>query len=53
MTEEAAEKNFLILKNYNFDLEKAIRAQQSSLLGYGSEFRSPETLRKIFKHHPL
>jgi hypothetical protein len=53
LTEEAAEKNFLILKNYNFDLEKAIRAQQSSPLGYGSEFRSPEMLRKIFKHHLL
>ncbi len=53
LTEEAAKKNFLSLKNYNFHLEKAIRAQQSSLLGYGSQFRSPEMLRKIFKHHPL
>ncbi len=45
--------NFLILKKYNFNLEKAITAQKSSPLGYGSEFRPPQTLRKVFKHHPL
>ncbi len=28
MTEEAAEKNFLVLKKYNFDLDKAILAQK-------------------------
>ncbi len=27
MTEEAAEKNFMILKKYDFDLEKAMIAQ--------------------------
>jgi hypothetical protein len=43
MTEEAAEKNFMILKKYDFDLEKAINAQKSSPLGYGSEFRPPQT----------
>jgi hypothetical protein len=53
MTEEAAEKNSMILKKYDFDLEKAINAQKSSLLGYGSEFKPPQTLRRIFKHHPL
>jgi hypothetical protein len=53
MTEEAAKKNFMILKKYDFDLEKAINAQKSSPLGYGSEFRPPQTLRRIFKHHPL
>ncbi len=53
MTEEAAEKKFMILKKYDFDLEKAINAQKSSLLGYGSEFRPSQTLRRIFKHHPL
>ncbi len=53
MTEEATEKNFVILKKYDFDLEKAINAQKSSPLGYGSEFRSPQTLRRFFKHHPL
>ncbi len=53
MTEEATKKNFRILKKYDFDLEKAINAQNSSPLGYGSEFRPPQTLRRIFKHHPL
>jgi hypothetical protein len=53
MTEEAAEKNFLILKKYNFNLDKAILAQKSSPLGYGSEFRSQQTLGRIFQHHPL
>jgi hypothetical protein len=53
LTEEAAAKNFLILKKYDFDLEKAINAQKSSQLGYGFKFRSPHTLRRIFHHHPL
>jgi hypothetical protein len=53
MTAEAAEKNFLVLKKYNFDLDKAILAQKSSPLRYGSEFRSPRTLGQIFLHHPL
>jgi hypothetical protein len=50
---EAAEKNFVILKRYDFDLAKAIHVQRSSPLGYGSEFRPPKTVMKIFKHHPL
>jgi hypothetical protein len=53
MTEEVTENNFMILKRYDFDLAKAIHAQRSSPLGYGSEFRPPKTLMKIFKHHPL
>ncbi len=46
MTEEAAEKNFLVLKKYNFNLDKAMLAQKSSPLGYSSEFRSLQTLGK-------
>ncbi len=46
LTEEAAEKNFMILKRYDFDLAKAIHAQRSSPLGYGSEFRPPKTPMK-------
>jgi hypothetical protein len=38
LTSEAAERNFMILKKYNFDLATAIEAQKSSPLGYGSEF---------------
>jgi hypothetical protein len=53
LTEEAPKKNFMILKRYDFDLAKAIHAQRLSQLVYGSEFRLPKTLMKIFKHHPL
>jgi hypothetical protein len=52
MTNEAAEKNFLTLSRHNFDLEKAIHAQQHSPLGYGSEFRSTQHLKRIFGSHP-
>ncbi len=53
LTSKAAERNFMILKKYNFDLAKAIEAQKSLPLGYGSEFWSPQTLKKIFMNHPL
>ena len=52
MTAEAAEKNFLTLVKHNFDLEKAIDAQQHSPLGYGSEFRPTQHLKRIFGSHP-
>jgi hypothetical protein len=47
LTSEAAVRNFMILKKYNFDLPTAIEAQKSSPLGYGSEFLPPKTLQKI------
>ncbi len=53
LTEEAASKNFLILKKYSFDLEKAINKQKSSLLRFRSKFRPSHTFRRIFQHHPL
>jgi hypothetical protein len=53
MTKEAAAKNFLILKKYDFNLGKAIKAQRLSPLGYGLEFKPPDTQTKIFRHHPL
>jgi hypothetical protein len=53
LTSEAAERNFMILKKYNFNLATAIEAQKSSPLGYGSEFLPPKTLQKIFASHPL
>jgi hypothetical protein len=36
-----------------FDLGRAIEAQKLSPLGYGSEFKKPEVLKKIFGNHPL
>ncbi len=54
MTREAAAKNFLILKKYDFSLETAIDAQTVSPLGYSSfEFGPPKTLQRTFQHHPL
>ena len=51
-TNEAAEKNFLVLSKYDFDVEKAIRAQAGSPVGYGSEFRPTHQLEKVFSRHP-
>jgi hypothetical protein len=53
LTFDAAERNFMILKKYNFDLATALEAQKSSPLGYGSEFQPSKTLQKIFASHPL
>ena len=50
---EAAEKNFCVLKKYGLDLGQAIDAQTCSPLSYGSEFKPPHTLKRIFKSHPL
>ena len=52
MTMEAAEKNFCVLSKYKKDLGKAIKAQQKSPLGYGSEFRPTEVIKKVFHSHP-
>jgi hypothetical protein len=53
MTQEAAAKNFLVFKQYGFDLGRAIEAQKLSPLGYSSKFKKPEVLQKIFGNHPL
>ncbi len=50
---EAVERNFTILKKYNFNLAKKIEAQKSLPVGYGSEFWPPQTLKKIFMNHSL
>ncbi len=53
MMQEAAAKNFLLFKQYNFNLGRAIEAQKFSPLSYGSEFKKPQVLKNIFKNHPL
>jgi hypothetical protein len=53
MMQEAAVKNFLVFKRYGFDLGTAIEAQKRSPISYGSEFKKPEVLKKIFGNHPL
>jgi hypothetical protein len=52
LSKEAAMKNYLVMKQSNFDLAKALRAQSNSPLGYGSEFKPPEILEPLFKLHP-
>ena len=53
MTLEAAEKNFLVLKHHDFDLGKAIEAQSTSPVGYGSEFRKTGILSPLLRNHPF
>ena len=52
-TEEGKEHNLAILRKYDFDLGKALEAQQSSSLGYGKEFKPPAVLEEVFGYHPL
>ena len=43
----------LVLRKFNFDLEKALAAQVGSPVGYGSEFRIGKLLLPLLKNHPL
>jgi hypothetical protein len=40
------------LENYNYDVDKAILAQENSQVSYGSEFRNPTILEELLEHHP-
>ena len=53
MTSEAAKKNFLVLKSFNFDVKAALAAQAKSPTGYGLEFRKGEILSPLVQYHPL
>jgi hypothetical protein len=52
-TEEGKAHNLNILRKYDFDLGKALNAQQSSSLGYVKEFKPSAVLEDIFGLHPL
>ena len=52
LNKESAANKFCITNEYNKDLSKAISAQFNSPLGYGSEFRSINTLEVLFSRHP-
>jgi len=52
-TPEMAQHNALILDAFDFNLYAAILAQKNSQAFYGSEFRNPDLLSRIFKNHPL
>ncbi|KAL7526102.1 hypothetical protein ACHAWF_006679, partial [Thalassiosira exigua] len=51
-SQEAADHNSSILEKYDFDLEKAIKAQPFSTTSMGSELRPPNQLDLLYKHHP-
>jgi hypothetical protein len=42
-----------VLRKYNLNLGKALKAQQDSLLGNGKEFKPPSVLQQVFGLHPL
>ena len=52
MSQEAAEHNFQVLKQENFDLERLLLSDGRSPLMPGSEFRPVSLLSPIFKGHP-
>jgi hypothetical protein len=49
LSKRAAMKNYMVLGKYDFDLKTAIEAQMTSPLGYGSEFRKWQKMRKILE----
>ncbi len=53
LLQTAASHNLDVLSKYQNDISKALEANKSSPLGYGSEFRHPDELQKIFGLHPL
>ena len=52
-TDEGARHNLEVLKKYDLDLGRALKAQQNSPLGNGKEFRPTSVLQQIFGLHPL
>jgi hypothetical protein len=51
-TTEACLHNAMVLRNFNFDLSKAILAQNKSQVMFGSEFKDPSFLEELLKDHP-
>jgi LysM repeat protein len=51
-TLEAALKNSLLMKKYNYDLERAIMEQPNTIISYGSEVRPIQQLEVLLHHHP-
>ncbi len=52
-TDEGAAHNLKVLRPYDFDLGKALKAQQDSPLRSGKEFRPTLVLQQVFSLHPL
>ena len=53
MSTEAANKNFALLKDNDFDLERILLSDGPSPLHPGSEFRPVSLLQPIFEAHPF
>lgn len=49
---EAAEYNFNLLKENNFELETLLNPTEKCVTSYGSEFKSVEDLAKLLHRHP-
>ncbi len=49
---EAAEFNFDLLKENNFELEKLLNPTDKCVTSYGSEFKSVEDLAELLHRHP-
>ena len=53
MSTEAADKNFALLKDNDFDLERILLSDGLSPLHPGSQFRRVSLLQPIFEAHPF
>jgi len=53
LSAEAATFNAKLLEENCFDLKRIIDRQHPSQLSFGSEFRSPELLEELLRHHPF
>ncbi len=53
LSNKAAMHNLKLLRKYQFDLSKALEANNDSPLGPGKKFKPPSVLHKIFSLHPL
>jgi hypothetical protein len=52
-TDEGAANNLEVLRKYDLNLGKALKAQQDSPLGNRKEFNPPSVLQQVFGCHPL
>ncbi len=53
LSKQAAEHNFGILWEFNFDFSATLSAQNNTCLCFGSEFKPHHILEPILKVHPL
>jgi hypothetical protein len=53
LKEDGAARNLEVLRCYDFDLGKALKAQENSPLGNGKEFRPTKVLENVFDLHLL